>query len=119
MKRISLTIITANKADIASAEPVKNEILQLLGNNSQCVTFEKYDKIPNCYKAVFEIYLDVQSEQDFNYNLLTLSSSIARPWMIYFQNNFGTELIFNKSEATSYNRNSLNTIIWAHVQHAG
>jgi hypothetical protein len=36
--------------------------------------------------------------------------------MIWFQDNYGTELIFNKTEATSSNRPSLNTIIWGQVQ---
>jgi hypothetical protein len=117
MRRIILTLIIAEKKEINTAENVKDEVLHLLPRDSKCVLFEKYEKITGCFKAVFEIYIsDFISEQEFNYNLLTLSSTIARPWMIWFQDNFGTELIFNKTEASSSNRPTLNTIIWGQIQ---
>lgn len=118
MKRITLTVIISHKTDLKSAEPVRDEILELLNGNSSCILFEKYEKIPSCFKAVFEVFTEAPNDQEFNFNLLTLSSSIARPWMIYFQNNFGTELIFNRTEGASYNRQNLNSIIWAHIQHS-
>jgi hypothetical protein len=118
MKRILLTVIIANKPEQNTSETVKDEILELLSGNSQCLSYEKYEKIPGCYKAEFEVYADAEDDQTFSYNLLTLSSSIARPWMIYFQNNFATEMIYNKTEASSYNRPNLSTIIWAHIHHA-
>ena len=117
MRRIILTLIIADKKEVNTAEEVKNEVLGLLQKDSKCVLFEKYEKITGCHKAVYEIYIDPkESEQNFNYKLLTLSSSIARPWVIYFQNNYATEMIFNKTEASSCNRPSLNTIIWGQIQ---
>jgi hypothetical protein len=117
MRRIILTLIIADKKETNTAENVKDEVLSLLPKESKCVLFEKYEKISGCYKAVFEIYIETSdTEPEFNYKLLTLSSTIARPWMIWFQDNYGTELIFNKTEATSSNRPSLNTIIWGQVQ---
>jgi len=120
MLRIILTLIIADKKETNTAEEVKNEVLSLLPKDSKCVLFEKYEKISGCYKSVFEIYIDSSaSEPDFNYKLLTLSSTIARPWSIWFQPNYGTELIFNKTEATSSNRQSLNTVIWGQIQVSG
>jgi hypothetical protein len=112
-----MSLIISNKATLQDAEPVKEEILALLPKDSKCSALEKYEKIPGCFKAEFDIYIDEKmTEADFNYNLLTLSSSMARPWMIWFQNNYGTELVLNRTEATSFNRQNLNTIIWGHIR---
>ncbi len=113
MKKYDLVLITENQKTINKAKSLAQIICKELNTNKQC-NITKYDKFDNSYKIeIKDLVLNTSNTIE---QLIKLTSNICSPWLVTYDNEQDKiELIFNKTEFSTYQKDLFNVIKWARV----
>ncbi len=116
MQQLLLTIITQNQTKQQAV--VLATLLQItLQYDCSIDAISDYSKFENSYKIELSIILTKTSIHEINHLAINLSSKIASPWLVYFDDTVNTiELIFNKDVHSQIRKPEFQEIRWAHVQ---
>lgn len=118
MQKILITLVVQNSNTGDETETVKQELVNKLPTNNRFIAKNTYEKFPNCFMLDFEItYSKKFSNENLLFEMLKISSVIAAPWLIYFDEE-NSELILNKSNSTQFANQNFGSIFWAHIQKA-
>lgn len=116
MQKILLTLVVQNTKFGDEANLIKAEALDLLGKNCKFISLNEYQKFKDSYMLDFQIILSDGTKAQTLYEQLRISSLIAQPWLIYFNEGESSELIFNKSDASRFANENFSSVIWGHIQ---
>ncbi len=113
-KNYSIGIVTENQNRIQKAEKLAALLVDHLPNVHN-FHLEKYDKFPNSYRIVLEgSFLDSENQI---HESIQITDSICSNWLVMYERDQQTiELIFNKTDSSSFERDEFNVIRWAHFQ---
>ncbi|WP_417884889.1 hypothetical protein [Zunongwangia sp.] len=107
---LKLTLITTHQNSITKAEKFAKFVCQVL-SVAEKYKISEYDKLENAYKI--DIFNKIETNNPIEKSI-ELTDRICSPWLIFYNREENiVELIFNKSESSSFKNQRLNVLNWA------
>jgi hypothetical protein len=114
IRAYSLGIVTENQNNAKKAEALAALLVDYLPNIYN-FHLKKYDKFPNSYRIELEGKF-IKWEHHIH-EAIQISDSICSGWIVMYDRDMECiELIFNKTDTTTFEHNEFNVIRWAHFQ---
>ena len=114
MQKYRLTLITENQKSIDKSKKFAELICKIL-NCQNGYKVSKYEKLDNSFRI--EIIEKLENEINSIEQSVELTDRICTPWTVTYQRNENlVELMFNKSDFSSFRRNEFNVLSWAQFE---
>lgn len=110
MKKYSLVIITEHQNSIEKAKKVADLISDILDSKKDYI-ISKYDKFEHSFRIVFHVEISTTRPIESS---IEITDRLCSPWTItYDREAHNAELIFNKTEYSTFRKIEFNVIKWA------
>ena len=114
MNKYRLTLITENQKSIDKSKKFAELICKTL-NCKNGYEVSKYEKLDNSFRI--EIIEKLENGINLIEQSIELTDRICTPWTVtYDRTENYVELMFNKSDYSSFRRNELNVLNWARFE---
>lgn len=112
MPKMTLTIITENQNKMEKAFKLGQMIKEELGLEKD-PEIESYEKFENSYKLNFEIH--TSNDQPSLIDMANYSNDLCSSWMLLKVEKGQYELVFHKTDQSTFEKREFNVIQWAHI----
>jgi len=114
MKNFRLTLITENQNSLEKGKKFAELVCETL-NCENGFEISKYEKLKNSYRI--EIIGKITDQNNSISESIELTDRICSPWIVNFDRTENeVELMFNKSDFSSFRRKEINVLNWAQFE---